>query len=65
MSEIAYEHFNQFSKFYGDRYLTSNVQILNPKTNAFEYIGQKYKYFTTEHGEVDSSHKVVPIAKDL
>lgn len=34
----------------GDKYLTSNVQILNPKTNEFEYIGKQYKYFTTQHG---------------
>ncbi|KAF2758945.1 hypothetical protein EJ05DRAFT_492528 [Pseudovirgaria hyperparasitica] len=50
VSEIAYETFSQFSKFYGDRYLTSNVQIYNPSTSAFEYIGQRYRYFKTEHG---------------
>lgn len=50
VTEIAYETFNQFSKAYGDRYLTSNVQILNPSTNQFEYIGQQYRYFTTRMG---------------
>ena len=50
VSEIAYETFNQFSKVYGDRYLTSNVDILNPATNAFEPLGSKYRYFTTRMG---------------
>ncbi|KAL9095656.1 MAG: hypothetical protein Q9165_002088 [Trypethelium subeluteriae] len=50
VTEVAYETFNNFSKIYGDRYLTSNVQIINPSTGQFEYIGQRYKYFTTAHG---------------
>lgn len=50
MTEIAYEHFNQFAKVYGDRYITSNVQIINPSTGEFEYIGKQYRYFTTEQG---------------
>lgn len=51
LSEIAYETFSQFSKFYGDKYLTSNVQIYNPNTSTYEYIGHKYRYFTTEQGD--------------
>jgi len=50
VTDIAYETFSQFSKVYGERYLTSNVQIINPATGKFEYIGSKYRYFTTEHG---------------
>jgi 2',3'-cyclic-nucleotide 2'-phosphodiesterase (5'-nucleotidase family) len=50
VTEIAYETFNQFAKVYGDRYLTSNVQIQNPTTNTWEYIGHQYRYFTTEQG---------------
>ncbi|GME64497.1 Ser thr protein phosphatase protein [Neofusicoccum parvum] len=50
VTEIAYEHFNQFAKVYGDRYVTSNVQIINPATGQFEYIGSQYRYFTTEQG---------------
>lgn len=50
ITDIAYETFNQFSKVYGERYVTSNVQIINPSTGAFEYVGQKYRYFTTAHG---------------
>ncbi|KAF1848677.1 ser/Thr protein phosphatase family [Cucurbitaria berberidis CBS 394.84] len=50
VSEIAYETFNNFSKVYGDKYLTSNVQIKNPVTQQFEYVGAKYRYFTTKQG---------------
>lgn len=50
VTEIAYETFNNFSKVYGDKYLTSNVQIKNPTTGQFEYIGSQYRYFTTEQG---------------
>jgi len=50
ISDIAYEHFYNFSKAYGDRYLTSNVQIYNPSTSAFEYIGKTHRYFTTPKG---------------
>jgi 2',3'-cyclic-nucleotide 2'-phosphodiesterase (5'-nucleotidase family) len=49
-AEIAYETFATFSKYWGDKYLTSNVQILNNATNEWEYIGKQYKYFTTEQG---------------
>ncbi|KAL9598086.1 MAG: hypothetical protein Q9219_004717 [cf. Caloplaca sp. 3 TL-2023] len=50
VTDVAYETFNQFSKVYGDRYVTSNVQITNPATGQFENIGSKYRYFTTDHG---------------
>ncbi|KAJ4355363.1 uncharacterized protein N0V89_003379 [Didymosphaeria variabile] len=50
VTEIAYETFTNFSKVYGDKYLTSNVQISNPATGQWEYIGKKYRYFTTEQG---------------
>ncbi|EUC51348.1 hypothetical protein COCMIDRAFT_79311 [Bipolaris oryzae ATCC 44560] len=50
VTEIAYETFSGFAKAYGDRYLTSNVQIVNPATGQFEYIGAQYRYFTTEQG---------------
>lgn len=50
VSAIAYETFSNFSKVYGDKYVTSNVQILNPSSGQFEYVGAKYRYFTTEHG---------------
>lgn len=55
MTDVAYETFNAFSKVYGERYLTSNVQIINPSTGAFEYIGNKYRYFTTKHGKLERS----------
>lgn len=50
MTDIAYETFYNFSRHYGSRYLTSNVQILNPNTSEFEYIGNTHKYFKTDHG---------------
>lgn len=50
ITETAYETFNQFSKVYGDRHLTSNVQIIKSKTGQFEYIGSRYRCFTTQHG---------------
>jgi 2',3'-cyclic-nucleotide 2'-phosphodiesterase (5'-nucleotidase family) len=50
VTEITYETFSNFSKVYGDKYLTSNVQIINPATGAFEYIGAKYRYFKTDQG---------------
>ena len=50
LANVAYETFFNFSTFYGDKYITSNVQILNPNTGQFQYIGQQYRYFTTQHG---------------
>ncbi|KAF2134698.1 hypothetical protein P153DRAFT_278830 [Dothidotthia symphoricarpi CBS 119687] len=50
VTEIAYETFGQFAKVYGDKYITSNVQIRNPTTGQFEYIGSKYRYFKTKQG---------------
>ena len=50
VTEIAYETFANFSKTYGDRYLTSNVQIMNKESGNWEDIGQKYRYFHTKHG---------------
>jgi 2',3'-cyclic-nucleotide 2'-phosphodiesterase (5'-nucleotidase family) len=50
VTEIAYETFSQFSKVYGDKYITSNVQIWNNATGEFKYIGSKYRYFTTPKG---------------
>lgn len=49
-SAVAYETAVNFTKVYGDRYLTSNVQILNPKSKKYQDIGSKYRYFTTDHG---------------
>ncbi|KAK2768377.1 hypothetical protein FQN54_000232 [Arachnomyces sp. PD_36] len=49
-TDIAYETFSNFSKVYGEKYLTSNVEIINKKTGEFETLGNKYRYFTTKHG---------------
>lgn len=50
VTDIAYETFTKFARRYGDRYVTSNVQIRNNETGNFEYIGKPYRYFTTPHG---------------
>jgi 2',3'-cyclic-nucleotide 2'-phosphodiesterase (5'-nucleotidase family) len=50
VTEIAYEHFFNFSKFWGDKYVASNVQVINPATGKFEYIGKPYRYFETGQG---------------
>ncbi|KAG0651225.1 hypothetical protein D0Z07_1945 [Hyphodiscus hymeniophilus] len=50
LTDIAYETFSNFSKVWGTKYVTSNVQIINPNTGVFEYIGNQYRYFTTAHG---------------
>ncbi|KAG9245647.1 Metallo-dependent phosphatase-like protein [Calycina marina] len=50
LSDIAYETYSNFSKVWGDKYVTSNVQIVNPTTGLYEYIGSTHYYFTTAHG---------------
>lgn len=55
VADISYETFNGFAKVYGERYITSNVQIKDPKTGTLEYIGNRYRYFTTKQGELEYS----------
>ncbi|EMC94032.1 hypothetical protein BAUCODRAFT_36499 [Baudoinia panamericana UAMH 10762] len=50
INDISYEHYYNFSVHYGDRYLTSNVQIYNPNLKQFEYLGQTHRYFQTKRG---------------
>ncbi|EGX89262.1 ser/Thr protein phosphatase family [Cordyceps militaris CM01] len=50
VSEVAYQMFNTWARKWGDRYVTSNVQIRNPATGAFEYVGATHRYFTTDKG---------------
>ncbi|EKD12444.1 ser/Thr protein phosphatase family [Drepanopeziza brunnea f. sp. 'multigermtubi' MB_m1] len=40
----------QLQQSLGRQIVTSNVQILNPVTGAFDYIGSEYRYFSTAHG---------------
>ncbi|KZZ87419.1 Ser/Thr protein phosphatase family protein [Ascosphaera apis ARSEF 7405] len=50
MSEqIAYQT-KGFAQKWGDKYLTTNVQIKNNETGEEEYIGSRYRYFTTKKG---------------
>lgn len=51
LASIASETFANFSKYWGDKYLTSNVQIRDNATGQLEYIGKPYRYFTTPHGQ--------------
>ncbi|KAK5685447.1 hypothetical protein LTS10_003525 [Elasticomyces elasticus] len=48
--DISYEHFYNFSRQYGEQYVTSNVQIYNLNSGAFDYIGRNHRYFTTPKG---------------
>jgi hypothetical protein len=50
---LTQSSFYNFSKVWGEKYVTSNVQIINPATGQFEYIGKQYRYFTTDHGKID------------
>ncbi|KFG82166.1 putative calcineurin-like phosphoesterase [Metarhizium anisopliae] len=50
VSEVAYQMFNDYSKKWGDRYVTSNVKVLNHKTGEYEYVGATHRYFTTPNG---------------
>lgn len=65
VSDIAYETFYNFSRVYGDKYLTSSklthskldsfltakdVQIFNPATGNYSYIGSRFRYFSTPKG---------------
>ena len=50
LADVSYETLNVIAKYYGEKYITSNVQLINPATGKFEYIGKQYRYFTTKHG---------------
>ncbi|EEP82270.1 conserved hypothetical protein [Uncinocarpus reesii 1704] len=50
VTEVAYHSQANISRLYGDKYLTSNVQLLNRDTGEFQDFGSKYRYFTTKHG---------------
>ncbi|QVM08181.1 hypothetical protein D8B26_002874 [Coccidioides posadasii str. Silveira] len=50
VTEIAYHTNANITSIYGEKYLTSNVQLLNRDTGEFEDFGSKYRYFTTKRG---------------
>ena len=50
LSDIAYLTAGTFAKHYGDRYISSNVEIFNNATGQYEPIANKYRYFKTKHG---------------
>ncbi|KAI2623384.1 Metallo-dependent phosphatase-like protein [Hypoxylon sp. NC1633] len=50
LADVAYQALDVISTYWGDKYLTSNVQILNRQTAEWQFIGKTHRYFTTEHG---------------
>ncbi|PTB36439.1 hypothetical protein M441DRAFT_61918 [Trichoderma asperellum CBS 433.97] len=50
MSEVSYEMFNVWAKKWGERYVTSNVKVLNRTSGKYEYVGATHRYFKTEKG---------------
>ncbi|KAI1810933.1 ser/Thr protein phosphatase family [Poronia punctata] len=50
LADVAYQTLNKISAYWGEKYLTSNVQIMNQETGEWQYIGKTHRYFTTEHG---------------
>ncbi|KAI1473468.1 Metallo-dependent phosphatase-like protein [Daldinia eschscholtzii] len=50
LADVAYQALDEISAYWGEKYLTSNVQILNRQTKEWQYIGNTHRYFTTKHG---------------
>ncbi|KAI0379842.1 Metallo-dependent phosphatase-like protein [Hypomontagnella monticulosa] len=50
LADVAYQTLDEISTYWGDKYLTSNVQILNRQTKEWQYIGKTHRYFVTQHG---------------
>ncbi|KAI2641922.1 Metallo-dependent phosphatase-like protein [Hypomontagnella submonticulosa] len=50
LADVAYQALDEISTYWGDKYLTSNVQVLNRQTKEWQYIGKTHRYFTTQHG---------------
>ncbi|TGJ83897.1 hypothetical protein E0Z10_g4861 [Xylaria hypoxylon] len=50
LADVAYQTLNEISAYWGDKYLTSNVQIVDQETGAWKYIGKTHRYFTSKHG---------------
>ena len=48
--EVAALTADQFAKFYGERYISSNVQIYNNATQRYENFANQYRYFKTHFG---------------
>ncbi|RCI14042.1 hypothetical protein L249_8032 [Ophiocordyceps polyrhachis-furcata BCC 54312] len=50
LSEVTYQMLNDYARKWGDRYVTSNVQVLNRTSGEYQYLGATHRYFTTAHG---------------
>lgn len=42
--------FHEYARRWGDRYVTSNVKVLNRTSGDYEYLGATHRYFTTAKG---------------
>ncbi|KAJ5286623.1 hypothetical protein N7478_002309 [Penicillium angulare] len=55
-ADVAFETFTKFAKVYGDKYLTSNIDICSncqdgqPDNKTWESMGKRYRYFKTKQG---------------
>ncbi|KAI1823143.1 ser/Thr protein phosphatase family [Xylaria intraflava] len=59
LADVAYQTLNEISAYWGEKYLTSNVQIVNQQTGEWEYIGKTHRYFTTKRGNINVT-KIIP-----
>lgn len=50
LASVATLTMQAFASYWGEKYLTSNVNILNTKTGTYQPLGRQYRYFTTPHG---------------
>jgi hypothetical protein len=50
VTEVAQQMFQEYATKWGDRYVTSNVQVYNETSGEYEYVGATHRYFTTNHG---------------
>ncbi|KAH6604232.1 hypothetical protein Trco_007678 [Trichoderma cornu-damae] len=50
VSEVAYQMSTTWARKWGDRYVTSNVKVMDPATGKYEYLGATHRYFTTKKG---------------
>ncbi|PFH55572.1 hypothetical protein XA68_18029 [Ophiocordyceps unilateralis] len=50
VSEVAYQMLDQYARRWGDKYVTSNVQVLNRTSGQYQYVGATHRYFTTAQG---------------
>ena len=65
VADVAYLTFYNFSRTWGGKYLTSNVQIMDNETKQWTRIGQTHRYFTTPNGEYGGGLDATPFNIEL